>query len=78
MKNHIPPIGFEELLDAANEGGILMFPVREDEWVELGYKDKAESLEKEGKWKLLVRETKGNFMKSGVTKNYVYSLYLKL
>ena len=78
LKNHIPPSGFEELLDALKKGGIAAFTVREDEWIELGYKEKAESLEKEGKWKLLKRSENANWVKKEVQKTYVYSLYEKL
>ena len=47
VKNHVPPSGFDELLDSLKNGGVAVFSIREDEWIELGYK------EKEGKWKLL-------------------------
>ena len=51
-KNHIPPKGIDELLEAVKKGGVVVFSIREDEWIGLDYKDKAECLEKEGKWKL--------------------------
>ena len=77
-KNHIPASGFQELLDSLKNGGVVVFPVREDEWTGLGYKEKAEALEKEGKWKLLQREVKANWVKSEVQLKYIYSLYQKL
>ena len=78
VKNHIPASGFDELCDSLKQGGVVVFPVREDEWIELGYKEKAEAMEKEGKWKLIEREEKANWVKSEVQLKYVYSLYQKL
>ena len=78
VKNHVPPEGLEELLEAVKPGGVVAFPVREDEWSELGYKAKAENMEKEGKWKLLHREEKDIWKKSGIAKQFVFSLCQKL
>ena len=78
MKNHVPPSGLDELVAAVKQGGVVAFPVREDEWVELGFKEKAEALEQEGKWKLLQREEKANPDKGDVQWIYIHSLYLKL
>ena len=65
------------MIDSVKKGGVVTFPVREDEWVGLGYKEKAESLEKEGKWKLLKRIEKANWLKKEVQKIYIYFLYEK-
>ena len=78
VKNHVPPEGFEELLEAVKPGGVVAFPVREDEWTELGYKAKAENMEKEGKWKLFHRVEKDIWKKSWIEKQFIFSLYLKL
>lgn len=75
MGNCAPPKGMDELLDAVKKGGVVVFSSREDEWVELGYKDKAESLEKEGKWKL---EKEVYDLDSAVGKRYVCSCFMKL
>ena len=74
-KNHAPPAGMDELIDSLKKGGVAVFPAREDEWVELGYKEKAESLEKEGKWKLIKQ---GKIFDPVVKKNYACFLYEKL
>ena len=60
VRNHVPPCGFEEMIECLKKGGVAVFSAREDEWIELGYKEKAESLEKEGKWKLVKRSDTPN------------------
>ena len=50
---HAPPESFEELIRVTKPGGHLIFSVRTDVYVEGGFKDKQEALEREGKWQLL-------------------------
>lgn len=78
LKNHVPPSGFEELIDALKKGGVAAFVVREDEWDGLGYKEKVESLEKEGKWKILKRIEKPITLYADVQKIYNCLLCEKL
>ena len=60
MKNNAPPSGFDEMVESIKKGGVVAFSVREDEWIELGFKEKADSLEKEGKWKPLKKTIPSN------------------
>jgi SAM-dependent methyltransferase len=50
---HAPPESFEELIRVTKSGGHMIFSVRTDVYVEGGFKDKQEALEREGKWQLL-------------------------
>ncbi len=50
---HAPPESFDELLRVTKSGGHIIFSVRTDVYVEEGFKDKQEALEKEGRWQLL-------------------------
>lgn len=50
---HAPPESFEELIRATRPGGYIIFSVRTDVYVDGGFKDKQEALEKEERWQLL-------------------------
>ena len=50
---HAPPESFEELIRVTKSGGHMIFSVRTDVYVEGGFRDKQEALEREGKWQLL-------------------------
>lgn len=50
---HAPPESFDELIRATRPGGHMIFSVRTDVYVDGGFKEKQEALEKEGKWQLL-------------------------
>ena len=38
MKNNAPPSGFDEMVESIKKGGVVAISVREDEWIELGFK----------------------------------------
>ncbi len=50
---HAPPESFEELIRATKPGGHMIFSVRTDVYVDAGFKDKQEALEREEKWQLI-------------------------
>jgi predicted TPR repeat methyltransferase len=50
---HAPPESFEELIRATKSGGYVIFSVRTDVYVDAGFKDKQEALEREEKWRLI-------------------------
>ena len=50
---HAPPESFEELIRVTRPGGHMIFSVRTDVYVEGGFKDKQEALEREGRWQLI-------------------------
>lgn len=50
---HAPPESFDELIRTTRPGGHMIFSVRTDVYVDGGFKEKQEALEKEGKWQLL-------------------------
>jgi predicted TPR repeat methyltransferase len=50
---HAPPESFEELIRTTRPGGHVIFSVRTDVYVDAGFKDKQEALEKEGRWQLV-------------------------
>jgi SAM-dependent methyltransferase len=50
---HAPPESFEELIRTTKPGGHIIFSVRTDVYVDEGFEDKQEALERERKWQLL-------------------------
>jgi len=50
---HAPPESFEELIRTTRPGGYVIFSMRTDVYVDGGFKDKQEALEKEGRWQLV-------------------------
>jgi predicted TPR repeat methyltransferase len=50
---HAPPESFEELIRVTRPGGYVIFSVRTDVYVESGFKEKQEALEREGRWRLV-------------------------
>jgi predicted TPR repeat methyltransferase len=50
---HAPPESFEELIRVSKPGGYVIFSVRTDVYVEGGFKEKQEALEREGRWQLV-------------------------
>jgi predicted TPR repeat methyltransferase len=52
---HAPADAFDELVRVLRTGGYIIFSILEDVFVKKGYKDKFESLEKSGKWRLVER-----------------------
>ena len=50
---HAPPESFDELIRVTKPGGYVIFSVRTDVYVDGGFKDKQEALEREQKWQLL-------------------------
>ena len=50
---HAPPESFEELIRATKPGGHIIFSVRTDVYLDGGFKEKQEALEREGKWQLV-------------------------
>ena len=50
---HAPPESFDELIRVSRPGGHVIFSVRTDVYVEAGFKDKQEALEREGRWQLV-------------------------
>ena len=65
------------MADCVKIGGIVAFPVREDEWNNLGYKEFAEQMEKDGIWSLTKRSEALNWINSETKLLYIYSLYKK-
>lgn len=52
-QGHVPPQGLDELLRVVISGGIIVIPLMQNSWEELGFKDKVTEWEKSGRWKLL-------------------------
>ncbi len=52
-EGHAPPESFEELIRATRPEGHIIFSIRADVYLEKGFKEKQEALEKEGKWGLI-------------------------
>ncbi len=50
---HAPPESFDELIRVSRPGGHVIFSVRTDVYVQAGFKDKQEALEREGRWQLV-------------------------
>jgi predicted TPR repeat methyltransferase len=50
---HAPPESFEELIRTTRPGGHVIFSVRTDVYVDGGFKDKQEAIEREGRWQLV-------------------------
>lgn len=50
---HAPPESFDDLIRVTKSGGHMIFSVRTDVYVDGGFKEKQEVLEREGKWQLL-------------------------
>lgn len=52
-EGHAPPEGLEELVRVTAPGGHIVFSVREDVYVSLGFEEKQETLESDGRWRLV-------------------------
>ena len=50
---HAPPESFDELIRVTKPGGHMIFSVRTDVYLDGGFKEKQEALEREGKWQLV-------------------------
>jgi len=50
---HAPPESFEELIRVTKPGGHLIFSVRTDVYLDGGFKEKQEALEREERWQLV-------------------------
>jgi SAM-dependent methyltransferase len=50
---HAPPESFEELIRVTKPGGYVIFSVRTDVYLEGGFKEKQEALEREHGWRLV-------------------------
>ncbi|MDQ3864619.1 MAG: class I SAM-dependent methyltransferase [Actinomycetota bacterium] len=50
---HAPPESFDELIRVTKPGGHMIFSVRTDVYVDGGFKEKQETLEREGLWRLI-------------------------
>ena len=50
---HAPPESFEDLIRVTKPGGHVIFSVRTDVFLEGGFKEKQEALEREGRWQLV-------------------------
>jgi SAM-dependent methyltransferase len=50
---HAPPGSFDDLIRVTRPGGLVVFGVRTDVYLEGGFKEKQDALEKEGRWQLL-------------------------
>ena len=50
---HAPPESFDDLIRVTKTGGHMVFSVRTDVYVDGGFKEKQETLEREGKWQLV-------------------------
>jgi predicted TPR repeat methyltransferase len=49
---HAPPESFEDLIRVTKRGGYVIFSVRTDVYLEGGFKEKQEALEREDRWQL--------------------------
>jgi SAM-dependent methyltransferase len=52
-QGHAPPESFDELIRITQPGGYIIFSVRDDVYLNRGFKEKQDSLEKEGRWELV-------------------------
>lgn len=52
-EGHAPPSSFDELVRITKPGGYVIFTVRDDVYLEKGFKEKQASLEAKGAWKLI-------------------------
>ncbi|MFC1516754.1 class I SAM-dependent DNA methyltransferase [Thermodesulfobacteriota bacterium] len=50
---HAPPESLDELIRITESGGYVIFSVRNDVYLNKGFKEKQDALEKGGKWQLL-------------------------
>ena len=50
---HAPADAFDELLRITRSGGFIIFTIRIEVYLNEGFKEKQEALEKEGKWQLV-------------------------
>ena len=50
---HAPPESFDDLIRVTKPGGHMIFSVRTDVYEDSGFKEKQETLEREGRWQLL-------------------------
>ena len=50
---HAPPESFDELIRATRSGGYMIFSVRTDVYLDGGFKEKQEALEREERWQLV-------------------------
>jgi SAM-dependent methyltransferase len=50
---HAPPSGFDELLRVTRSGGLIIFTLATPAYETGGFKDKLETLEREGRWRLI-------------------------
>ena len=50
-QGHVPFQGLDEILRVARSGAIMVVPLMENSWEQLGFKEKAIAWEKAGKWK---------------------------
>ena len=50
---HAPPESFEDLIRVTKPGGYVIFSVRTDVYLEGGFKEKQEALEREDRWQLV-------------------------
>jgi hypothetical protein len=50
---HAPPESFEELIRVTERGGHVIFSVRTDVYVEGGFEEKQEALEREERWRVV-------------------------
>ena len=50
---HAPPESFKDLIRVTNSGGYIIFSVRTDVYLDEGFKEKQEALEREGRWQLV-------------------------
>ena len=52
-QGHAPPESFDELIRVIRSNGCVIFSVRNDVYLNQGFKEKQDALETEGKWQLL-------------------------
>jgi hypothetical protein len=52
-QGHAPPESFDELIRITEPGGHIIFSVRDDVYLNRGFKEKQDILEKEGRWQLV-------------------------
>ena len=52
-QGHAPPESFDELIRITEPGGYIIFSVRDDVYLNQGFKEKQDILEKEGRWRLI-------------------------
>ncbi|MFC1931785.1 class I SAM-dependent DNA methyltransferase [Chloroflexota bacterium] len=67
---HAPASSFDELVRITKPGGYIVFTLRPDVYEDHGFKEKQESLETEGKWKLTELSEKFQALPKGETDLY--------